>query len=520
MGDSLKETVITAALEIVEHDGLNLSFDSIGYAKVFGYLQGEYGVRVTRGSVHERIWDSQAHFRREVLAASVQYFPNGDLSSTLQATAAKADGPSDLAIEVGAPSFRETVNSLRFAQFQSIKALALRFEDRSTTVVLRSELNKWAVADLDSRRLAFPLLLAELGLRARTDLGLVESEVGDILYSLVEGLSDGGRLDHHAGSQNMTASIGFGTPSSDRDMPWSVVAVGVKSFLDALCEEAPGPSGISDESSARGPPDVHAPTVDVPGLRRSRSELKQVILDAAVEVFLRGGLNLRADSLTYVAVFAHLEKTSGLVVHRSSVHPRFWTSNEEFRLEVLARSVVAHPGPDGLESFETPPPLTRNNDELTPPWRQTAHDRIRTAADSFAGMASSSRGYRRLLEAKAVLVDREGSAATTLLRAAVYQGDRERIDRNKALVRRNLLDLGFVVRPEVGLSEPEAIDLFVALVMTSNAGLAFNELAGMTSTSRSHRLARTDGSGYDAWRLSGIAMRSYFDQLYEERSPA
>ncbi len=62
--------MIEAGLKILEHRGLGLEADSISYAKVFKYLLSEYTVRVSRGSVHERIWTGHEEFRREVWASA------------------------------------------------------------------------------------------------------------------------------------------------------------------------------------------------------------------------------------------------------------------------------------------------------------------------------------------------------------------------------------------------------------------------------------------------------------------
>lgn len=522
MTESLKETVIDAALEVLDREGLNLAYESISYIRVFEHLRREHNVRVTRASVHKRIWDSQDDFRRDVLAESIQHFPTGHLSRTLLRLAVASDGPEHFAIDVGARRYRNVLRSASFGQFQSVKALASRFDDPRATAILHDLLQQRATADLSKARLVFPELLARLGLRPKTELGLGESEVSDILYTLIQSLSDGGHLNYHAGSQNIIAPVRFRSAPTESAEPWCIISIGVKCFLDFLCEEAPERPETSSRPASRAPPDPATSEIETlsserNGSPRSRRQLKRLILDAAVELLLRGGLQLKVDSLTYAAVFAHIEDSRGLVVNRSSIHPRFWTSNEEFRLEVLARSLLAnaHPVPAVTKVLQTRQLARRPDGSIHR--RQTAYDLIRTVTDSLAGLGLDSRQYRRLLQVKAALIDQDESMTTRSLRTVVQQIDRDRIDRNKVQIQRNILDLGFVVRPETGLTEHETIDLLVVLFMITISGITLNELAGIESTNKTYRLPRTDGSGGgNDWRPAGLAMRSYFDQLYKE----
>lgn len=70
--------------------------------------------------------------------------------------------------------------------------------------------------------------------------------------------------------------------------------------------------------------------------RRKRADLKQLVLDAGVEVLERDGLGFGSEDLTYAKVFEHLERTRGVRVTRASVHERIWDSQRDFQLDVLA----------------------------------------------------------------------------------------------------------------------------------------------------------------------------------------
>jgi len=65
--EELRELVLGAALELIRDEGLGAEPTMVSYQRVFDHLERVNGVRVTRASVHERIWDSQEHFQHEVL---------------------------------------------------------------------------------------------------------------------------------------------------------------------------------------------------------------------------------------------------------------------------------------------------------------------------------------------------------------------------------------------------------------------------------------------------------------------
>ncbi len=79
---------------------------------------------------------------------------------------------------------------------------------------------------------------------------------------------------------------------------------------------------------------------DPPGgtRRRTRAALKELLLDAGIEILRDEGTGVGTTSLTYQRVFAHLESTRGIRVTRGSVHERIWASQRDFQLDVLRRA--------------------------------------------------------------------------------------------------------------------------------------------------------------------------------------
>ncbi len=70
------------------HEGLDIGVDHINYTKVFDHLEATQGIRVTRGSVHARIWDSQRDFQRELVIRAAEWQFEESTAATIEAVAA------------------------------------------------------------------------------------------------------------------------------------------------------------------------------------------------------------------------------------------------------------------------------------------------------------------------------------------------------------------------------------------------------------------------------------------------
>lgn len=73
--------------------------------------------------------------------------------------------------------------------------------------------------------------------------------------------------------------------------------------------------------------------------RRSRSELREMMLAAGTEVLFEIEPTLGFERLTYTAVFEHLLEHRGQKVTIGSVHERIWPSQRDFQLDVIAAAL-------------------------------------------------------------------------------------------------------------------------------------------------------------------------------------
>ncbi len=63
----LEELMIEGGTEVLRELGVETQLSSVSYAKVFEHLERTRGVRVTYGSVHERIWNSLQEYQLSVI---------------------------------------------------------------------------------------------------------------------------------------------------------------------------------------------------------------------------------------------------------------------------------------------------------------------------------------------------------------------------------------------------------------------------------------------------------------------
>jgi hypothetical protein len=81
-------------------EGLDIGVDHINYTKVFDHLEETTGIRVTRGSVHERIWDSQRDFQRELVVRAAGWQFEQSTAASLEAVSAVI-GAADTSTHAG-----------------------------------------------------------------------------------------------------------------------------------------------------------------------------------------------------------------------------------------------------------------------------------------------------------------------------------------------------------------------------------------------------------------------------------
>ncbi len=540
-----------AGLEVLERDGLGLRGDSITYARVFQYLETEHGVRITRGSVHKRIWASLDEFRAEVLTTAARDALPGE--DGLGMHAAIVDVLAAVVVPgvdhdqrvrafcriAGHSLLTAHLRSNEYRRFQAIKTAARVGPDDDATARLRSIVREKADGNRSDRVDRFRFVFRALGLQARSSLAVDEDTAIDLFLTVIQLLVTGAHLDHHGGFTTMASEVATGLPADD-DHPWTYFGFGFLAAMNLLFEPDPFAScsrrnrqaaAVSTTDSPIGLNRTRIPALDRP--RRTRRELRKLVVAAGVHLFMRDGLRLQPESLTYAAVFAHIERTKGITIHRATVHPEIWSSQEEFRADILAEA--ARYGPD--ESLDTmqrtmaDQRVTRNPDGSVNV-RQLILDNSLATTSAQMRVAATSQTFRRWQSIKASLLsapdvnhsgdeggqaDRGGGTdhTTAMLRSAVNRRYEDMLAVFIDTYRSVLPLVGLQVNPELRIGEDQAYHLFAVLCAAITTGSDYNISAGATSAARSFPLPRADESGTtDPWPVPAIASLAALDLLF------
>jgi len=80
-----------------------------------------------------------------------------------------------------------------------------------------------------------------------------------------------------------------------------------------------------------------------PKRRRSRSELRDLMLEGGKALLLNSKPTIGFEELTYARVFGHIKQTRGHTITRGSVHERIWNSQRDFQLDVVESIVSQTP---------------------------------------------------------------------------------------------------------------------------------------------------------------------------------
>ncbi len=533
----LRRLVVRAGLDVLERDGLGLRPDAITYAKVFAHLEATRGLRVSRASVHGRIWASQDDFQHEVLAAAaVQTSPYHHVDEIHDGVQLVLDAVDRLGLHgrerlkafcriAGRALIEIYLASEEFRRFQMLKAAA-RSEGTEVTAGLRAAIHARSDGDRTERLSPFGAVFQALGLRVKPELGLTSDDAVDAVIRLVQVLITGTHLDHYAGFTAAASPAQTGLSVEDETWPWTNFGLGFLAFVDLFFELDPSakrseyrlvnpvarqtpPQATADDGPGRSPS---------PRSRRQKAELRRIIVEAGVELLFRDGLSLKADSLSYASVFAHIEATKGITVHRSTVHGRIWPSQSAFRAEVLAEATNYGTAESllTLKQAMAAQPISRDPDGSVH-LRQLVLDNTRSAVMAQLNHSLTSPTFSRWQSIKASVITRSDDADPELeiVRLAVTKRYEEMLSTFASTYRSIFPLVGLTVNPELGMTEEAAFGTLSLLCSTILVGAEYNLSAGAELAGTEVRLPRVDdGARSEDWPLAAVGALAVLDLLF------
>jgi hypothetical protein len=150
-----------------------------------------------------------------------------------------------------------------------------------------------------------------------------------------------------------------------------------------------------------------------PQTRRSRDELRELLISAGVELLVEEGLGTGAGHLTFKRVFEWLEQTTGVRVTNASVIGRIWTNQSEYQTEVLV-AIASSDGSEVLESaFRALQPSLARFDRRTIEGRWgSLREMARVGGSAHIALLSGSKRWQRWVGVWALVMAGTGPDTT------------------------------------------------------------------------------------------------------------
>jgi hypothetical protein len=138
----LEELMIEGGVAVLDDHGVEVQISSVTYARVFEHLERTAGIKVTYGSVHERIWDSIQAFQLAVIERSALWESSPDDADdwtswlrTAVALTSQPDGPVVDAAVTGAQERYDRLDTLAQENLNNLSAESRAALARLSTAV-------------------------------------------------------------------------------------------------------------------------------------------------------------------------------------------------------------------------------------------------------------------------------------------------------------------------------------------------------------------------------------------------
>lgn len=245
-----------------------------------------------------------------------------------------------------------------------------------------------------------------------------------------------------------------------------------------------------------------------PATRRTRSELRALLLDAGVEVLRQDGLGTGAEQLTFKRVFERVAATTGVRVTNASVIGRIWDSLADYQSAVVAAVAAEEVTDQERAVIEASAEFVAGADRSTGEARRAAvREVMRLAAGANLTVGTTSRPWATVIGIWALASGARRDGAPNPVYDALRASYASLEDRAVADTAGLLAHFGLRPRPPLDVRQ------FATSLTALVEGCALRERAG--STLRGIELPTGPGGELQPWTVLGVGMDALVDQFFE-----
>jgi hypothetical protein len=243
--------------------------------------------------------------------------------------------------------------------------------------------------------------------------------------------------------------------------------------------------------------------------RRSRNELRDLLLASGKAILEEEGLSVGAGDLTFKRVFDHLEAAHGIRLTNASVIRRVWENQDDFRADVLiAVAATADSSGELDRTLEVLAPLMASSDLSSPEARlQSMRDVARVGGEVSIRARIETREWSLWMGVWVLAVTTTLTGRRRDIRGSLTDALEEVTDLWEEVFRGMCDLLGLRVR------EPLTIRQFTVAVSALVEGSALRQ-GGDPEIAVFDRPTGV-GGGVEEWTLCGVGMEALATQFFE-----
>lgn len=244
------------------------------------------------------------------------------------------------------------------------------------------------------------------------------------------------------------------------------------------------------------------------GRRRTRAELRELLLEAGTRLLLEEGLTLGAERVTFTRVFEEVERVHGVKVTNAAVIDRIWRNRDDFHVDVV-RTVIEREGDAEFDTAEVALLEALPHADVSDPAtrRGALAELIRISAGAF--MDAAGRSSLSMQFALAAYLASSGAGAPDARLIEVHRRVNDALtDRYMDLYQLGLDLIGWRVRPGSSLR-----DAAVAISALAE-GIVLHFQVDPDAFAPVHRVRMADGADVE-WTLLGLGIDALVEVFAE-----